>query len=912
MSSWKKRGINTFSASASSLAELKAICKAHGIKNTVDYRRRYKDIPELPSHPERLFRGEWNSYSEFFDIPQIKPYNELKNEVQSQKITSQREYTTWVKSLNDPRYPRAPEEAYKDEWENWFDFFGKERPFRPKYISAPYKLWAERIQEFMKQAYGGGSKESHLCRFVRMYVEKYDKSRSPQELLTKERVNIRPFREELKQLPSDNYRRNIIIAVNEFLNYVISNDLTDEDDETGEVIRVMDARNPFLLLADDISVTAPIRNESNKPCLQFYFVRKAQEWIIPEGAKTFQDLPHIQKFDTDWVRIPAHLVDYSDPDCVVRKQGNQYYLWSPTDWIHTYTLTKVPLRGRQIAYNDSGEGDREIADLDENGTIIWVKNSSPLVGTTKAQSFIQKLPDGNMGMYVTTNKTSINGAGYSIPWIPEDLAYWLVRLRKWQQKYNPIAQVTPWTCCVRTNLNELQLKAKGVNCFLFRAFDDVEPKNPAAALTTRLAAALYHIQPSSLNLAELNGGSNSYRLSSYKSKYTPHSMRVSLITAYIMDMGMPVEIVMKVVGHSSIVMSIYYCKVTQSDIRQRLEEAEKKVLKTQAEATQAAIEQNNIESVRNQLVGSNQDLLQSLTNDVPAGNYVFRDYGICPFAASRCDDGGEEIGATKVRSPAPSGYLGIQNCLRCRHFITGPVFLGGLLSITNEILLESNDQSKICHQLQEKVAAINEQVSELDREEYLANVQNKPFDDSQRSSLEFKLRKLESEYEGAAKKMDMLLCDLQSAYKHIQLSQTVVNGKIKSDDTNLALIKMPDSEVQVEIDDASYFQQLHEVCENATIYESCNPSRAIIPRSQLLDRMASFNELAPRLFMLSQEEQLTVGNQLVALLKARLKSWEKINKLIDGQLKLPDLVGPERIESSEIELITKDSVPAVI
>ncbi|MGB0466641.1 MAG: gamma-mobile-trio integrase GmtZ [Pontibacterium sp.] len=908
MSSGSKPDLNTSAINASSLAELKSICKDHGIKNSVEYKQRYKDISGLPAHPERMFRNEWSSYSEFFDIPHIRPYRELKQEVQAQKIKSKREYTSWINSLDDPRYPRAPEEAYKDEWESWYDFCGKEKPFKPEYIAKPYKIWAEKIQEFMKQAYGGGSKETHLCRFVRIYIEKHDKSRSPQELLTKERMNIRPFREELKRLPTDNYRRNIIIAVNEFLNFVISNDLTDEDEETGEVIRIMDARNPFLLLADDKSVTAPTRNESTKPCLQYYFVRKAQEWIIPEGAKTFQDLTHLQKFDTDWVKIPARLVDYFDPDCVVRKQGNQYYLWSPIDWIHTYALTKVPLRGRQIAYNDSGEGDREIADLDGNGSIKWVRNTGSLAGTTKAQSFIKKLPDYNIGMYVTTNKTSNNGEGYSIPWVPEDLAYWLVRLRKWQQKYNPIIEATPWARCVRTNLNEVQLKARGVNCFLFRAFNDIEPKNPSSALTMRLAAVLYHIQPSSLKLAELKG--SPYRLSNYKSKYTPHSMRVSLITAYIMDLGMPVEIVMKVVGHSSIVMSIYYCRISQRDIRQRFEEAEKKALKSQAEATQAVIEQNKIESVKNQLVGSNQDLLQSLTNDVPAGNYVFRDYGICPFAASRCDDGGEEVGATKVHTPTPSGYLGFQNCLRCRHFITGPAFLGGLLSITNEILLEANDQSEVCRQLQEKVQVINEKVSELDRQEYLANLKQKPFDANQRSSLEFKLRKLESEYESAAKKMDMLLCDLQSAYKLIQLSQSVANGCITSDDSDLALIKMPDSEIQIEIDDTSHFQQLHEICENATIYESCNPSRAIIPRSQLLDRMASFNELAPRLFMLSKGEQLTAGNQLVALFKARLKSWEKVNKLIDGQLKLSDLVGPERIEPSEIDLISKDSMPA--
>ena len=226
--------------------------------------------------------------------------------------------------------------------------------------------------------------------------------------------------------------------------------------------------------------------------------------------------------------------------------------------------------------------------------------------------------------------------------------------------------------------------------------------------------------------------------------------------------------------------------------------------------------------------------------------------------------------------------------------------------------MEANEQSEICQQLQDRLDAVNEKVNELDRQEYLANLKQKSFDSSQRPSLEFKLRKLESEYESAAKKMDMLLCDLQAAYKLVQLSQSVANGYIKSDDSSLALIKMPDSENQIEIDDASRFQQLHEICENATIYESCNPSRAIVPRSQLLDRMASYNNLAPRLFMLSKDEQLAVGNQLVALFKTRLKSWDKVNRLIDGQLKLSDLVGPEKIEPTEIELITKDAMPSLL
>lgn len=78
MSSGKTPNFNTTASSASSLAELKAICKEYGIKNTVDYKQKYKDIPGLPAHPERLFNNEWSSYSEFFDIPQVIPYRELK------------------------------------------------------------------------------------------------------------------------------------------------------------------------------------------------------------------------------------------------------------------------------------------------------------------------------------------------------------------------------------------------------------------------------------------------------------------------------------------------------------------------------------------------------------------------------------------------------------------------------------------------------------------------------------------------------------------------------------------------------------------------------------------------------------------------------------------------------------------
>ena len=891
-------------ATCTCLDDVRIICKHYGIKNSVEYRQKYKRIPGLPAHPERVFASDWISYYDLLDIPTPYTYSELVKLIQPKKLSSKAAYSRFVKDADDERLPLDPQGVYKAEWKNWYVFLGKDEPFKPDFIQPEYYLWADKIREFMKVALGGESKINYLCRFVRYYIEKYDKSLSPEAFLTKNKPNIKPFKLELEKLKTDNMRRSVIIAVNEFLEYIITHHLTEEDPDTGEIVRVMEARNPFALMMNSQSVTAPRRSESTKPCLQYHFVKKAQSWIIPESAKTFRDLKHLQCFDADWVKVKKSQIDFLDPDCVYKKVLNQYFLWLPINWIHTYALTKVPLRGRQIAYNDSGEADEFIADINEFGQIIWQRNDSTIAGLTSQQSFIRRMHDDQIGMFITTNKTSNRGEGYTIPWIPEDLAYWLVKLRKWQQKYNPIKSPTPWMKCIRTNLNETQRKQKGVNCFLFRAFGDVEPSNVGNALTPRLAAALYHIQPESLKLASLAQGSKGFTLKHYKSQYTPHSMRVSLITAYVMEMGMPVEVVMKIVGHSSIVMSIYYCKVTQQDIRERLETGEKLALKEKALATQIQIESNKIEEVKNQLVANNEELLQSLSNEIPAGNFMFRDYGICPYGASRCEDGGEEIGSTQSRSPAPSGYLGQQNCVRCRHFITGPAFLGGLTSLANEVLLQANLQSDVCAELAHEIDILESKINKLDQEEYFCEIQNKEFDSETREKLEITQRKLESEYESAAKKMDMFLCDLQATYKLVRQSQVLTRASIDSDANKLALIKQPEAELQIDIEEVSPLQQLHEVCENATIFESANASLAIAPRSQLLDRMAHINNLAPSLFMLSEKMQLEAGNQMVQLLKSRLKTWQRVNEVVTGTIKFSELEEDERITQTEINLLT--------
>jgi hypothetical protein len=154
-------------------------------------------------------------------------------------------------------------------------------------------------------------------------------------------------------------------------------------------------------------------------------------------------------------------------------------------------------------------------------------------------------------------------------------------------------------------------------------------------------------------------------------------------------------------------------------------------------------------------------------------------------------------------------------------------------------------------------------------------------------------------------KLDVLLCDLQASYRLIRQCQSIIgNDNVANDASKFSLITMSDSELVIEMEDVSYYQQLQEVCENATIYQSASAQNAIFPRTQILDRMALFNGVAPKLFLMTEAEQLNAGNELYQLLRSRLKTWSKIDQVVNGDIKLEDLLGDEKISVSEINLIT--------
>ncbi|WP_146048263.1 hypothetical protein [Pseudomonas putida] len=211
--------------------------------------------------------------------------------------------------------------------------------------------------------------------------------------------------------------------------------------------------------------------------------------------------------------------------------------------------------------------------------------------------------------------------------------------------------------------------------------------------------------------------------------------------------------------------------------------------------------------------------------------------------------------------------------------------------------------------LDRQVEQHRNKVQELDYIEIEMEEAGKEFDSRDRLRIEAAIRKLQGELEGVAKKMDMFLCDMQAVTKLIDdckvvlREQTATSDDAPDSDETLQLIVHAQSELSIEFEETSLFQQLNEVCVNATIYQSSSAEFATPRRSQMIDRMTMLNNIRPVMCNLSEREQLVLGNQVTNFFFNRLKSWERVDSIINGTLLLEDLSGAERITTKEFTKI---------
>jgi len=147
---------------------------------------------------------------------------------------------------------------------------------------------------------------------------------------------------------------------------------------------------------------------------------------------------------------------------------------------------------------------------------------------------------------------------------------------------------------------------------------------------------------------------------------------------------------------------------------------------------------------------------------------------------------------------------------------------------------------------------------------------------------------------------------LNAINKITQECQSLIAERASTDlqNNSTQLIVKPGHEAMVAFEEVSYFQQLHEVCENAEIYTSASADLASPERSNMIDRMAELNRLTPVMYKLDKKSQIVIGNQIVNFMIARM-SWPTVSSVMDGSILMRDLPRDQRLTSQALESLLK-------
>lgn len=893
-------------------AEAQAVCLEMGVKNSTEYYTRYQEDPKLPSTPSMTYASiGWTDWYEFLGNERSPYYSYAEAQLvcRTMGIKNSIEYS--VRYQEDPRLHSAPDRAYMDcGWTNWYEYIGSGRPLDR---TSDYPNIAADVERWLKNETGITTKRASIRTLLNGYVRPLGiPDDSKYLLLRTNQFNVFVYQQMIEG-QVESVKKKLHYSITTFFDWLLDADCTDEDN--GERIVLKEFRNPFrtALAGYADSLSSYRASQSTKPPLGYEYILRARNFLVPNGEAamlvrpTLRDLPHLHDFFStrnDWISVDESLIDQTDPNCIFRKspKDGSIQVWSPVRFVALYTLLRFPLRGQQILWLDSGEADEEIAVLEPGSSVSWKKNTNPLFKNRnknrRPQAAVQRGVSNAPKLYVTTNKTGKKVGGYDVDWIPDDLVYWFVLLRDWQAKYNPISAPTPWTSIkLKAETNAKILAARKEQCFLFRMGGTGQPFMPTAVFAQTLPALLHKVQRVGEDLAKIDQ-------KRFVSPYTPHSLRVSLITAFIVDGNAPIHLISKLVGHASLVMTIYYTKLNSEQMRRPMGEVEKLAAQRAASRSADAIRVGGLNALAGQLIitDRNKSLIES---DTPSSACVVFDWGICPMSAAACNVGGEvsiERQSENIYGPVEAGYLGQKNCTRCRFFVTGVPFLGGLVSLANEIALEIATESIRYQDFTEKLEG-------LEQEHYDACQANTPF------TRENERKSAVANQQQSAGKLDVLLSDYASLHDSVASCLKLVNQNEPDSGSEVRLIISGDIHemgVTYQESETSY-HLLAEICQNATIYQSANPSRAVPLIADAIDRMAENNNLAPAMFRLSSEQKMIVANELNRLLLHRLGSWEKIDDLFSGDLMLLDVDANEpeltRVSTEIRQLLAKPNYP---
>lgn len=585
-------------------------------------------------------------------------------------------------------------------------------------------------------------------------------------------------------------------------------------------------------------------------------------------------------------------------------------VWSPVRAYGILLKLMLPMRTFQMRVLDSGEGDT----LRYTSTGKWITNDGnhrPPVDA-KVQNgvfrrYVRKDKSDGCVLFFNTNKTNDiddEEKGFVMQWEHRDALSIMVKLRDWQEKYNPIKAPTPWTEILEFQRDKHidDLKKMGLSFFLFR--DPTETTRPDLPLTDGRLRGLWLrlMDEMERRLAESgqtmsNGQPIKLILTrdiyGYPSSavFDLHGLRVSIITA-LYEEGVPIEFIMKIVGHQTVLMTLYYTKISPEALSRRLDEAvAARQKKAQAEMA-GFVSRATLDELKKAVAYNHPSALEAANSATGLG-FLVMDHGICSTCAKRCHEGlvaEESTTATINFLPVPGGA---SNCVRCRFFITGPAFLFGMEAHVNDIFYRLRKASETFEDSQNNFDRLVDEQAE-------AIGSGKPF--TKQRELEI----AETAFEASTAAVDELALSAHAGYRLVEQCIHLSHKRKKGEVTLVAAGGV--HEIEAVLSDGHEFDQLNRICTAATIYDGLNIDwlKPNLERSRLFDRMLRNSGLDARFFMLDDKTALRVANAMGDFLYSRLPP-DTVHALIDGKTTL-QAIGLEKSFIQELKRIEPKKV----
>ncbi|MFD2442993.1 VPA1269 family protein [Bacillus sp. CGMCC 1.16607] len=800
--------------------------------------------------------------------------------------------------------------------------------------------WNGYATEWLKTVVRGKAATlASLSNFFKKYVIPYNITRSVQEFISIEYDTPDFYEIIYAESGSQSHALAEAKKIVEFVDWIIAEKFSVEND-LGKKFTPAEFENPLTKYLPD-SVKSSQRNESDKNVLPYRYIKDLRNILCSPNATCFKDLKFAQiagdssRAGGDWFIVDESVIDKNDPDCVFRVRKTSQYvrkvkglseevyeMWFPGTTVVLLTKLLLPLRTYQVRMLDSGERDTyKYVQSMRNLAGEWIKNDSHLSQGTERnpveRGVLRKFKDKTTqlemtGFFINTNKTAdINkeesDKGYDIPWQYEEAQYWLAKLRDWQMKYNPISQPAKWTELTGKHLGNIKdvkiLKQMGEITFLFRDPTSIGQEHLPIGKKGIDSFWYKTLKQLEVQLKENTSSEEERTLKFVRPDYDQtttyyplHSLRVSLITAYALEGGVPMPILSKALaGHARLIMTLYYTKAGISYVTDTMNQAEKSILENDKEAFDRFIRDAKYEQLETSVAANDPIAYQAVINAQKSGaSIIISDKGICPKGCFGCDSGGTYVNddTDKITYGVVPGFPE-QNCVRCRWFVTSPAFLPGLVHHFNTIGYNMGETGK-------RVIKYQHDIELLENEKYECELNGTIF------TKHHELLKYEQLYAQEIQKNDKLANDYNATLRLIDRCMKLI--KETSSDDGFQLVTVGSiSDVGISINNIEHeLEQLQIICNGAELFPETDASKVVLQRSQIIDLTLKDNNKMPVMFSLTEEEQLIAGNQFMRLLINRAGSLKYAIPYAIGRKKLEE-IGFENEFVDELKSVTLNS-----